>query len=129
MKLPASIKEKDTKNFTPTDWEEYQKHPRLGAEMLREIPDINYQVVQIVYQHHERLHGAGYPNKLTAIKIYPLAKIVALADDFSDFLVEKRVSPLEGIKLFLQDREKLLSFDQAIIRALVSGFIKEESKP
>lgn len=128
MKLPPSLRDKDPSTFSNVEMEEYRKHPRMGAEMLSNIPDINHQVVQIVYQHHERLHGGGYPNQLTALKIYPLAKIVALADDFAELLVTKKVCPLDGIKLFLQDREKLLSFDQTVIRALVSGFIREETK-
>lgn len=126
MKIPASLRDRAPSTFTPAELEIYRTHPRLGAEMLSNIPDINYQVVQIVYQHHERLHGGGYPNKLSDLRIYPLAKIVALADDFSELLVQSGVSPIEGIKLFLKDRERLLSFDQTVIRALVRGFIRDE---
>lgn len=129
MKLPAALRDRDPASMNEKDLALFRQHPRMGADMLSTIPDINYQVIQVVFQHHERLHGGGYPNGLTGLKIYPLAKIVALADDFADFLVQKKVSPLEGIKLFLQDREKLISFDQSVIRALVTGFIKEEAKP
>ncbi|HXH75350.1 MAG TPA: HD domain-containing phosphohydrolase [Bacteriovoracaceae bacterium] len=125
MKLPFSLQNCDPLTLVGKDLDTYKDHCRLGANMLSLVPEMSQQVVQIVYQHHERTHGGGYPNRLTSVKIYPLAKIVALADEFADFIVAKKVSPLEGIKLFLGDREKLVSFDSVIIRALVSGFIKE----
>jgi len=128
IKLPASIRDKDPSALTTKELEIYKTHPRLGADMLGALPDMNPQVVQIVYQHHERCDGAGYPNQLTGIKIYPLAKIVALADSFADILVQKKIPPLEAVKLLLQDRDKLLSFDPVIIRALVSSFVKDEKK-
>ncbi len=126
--LPSVLRERDPASYTPEEMETYHTHPRLGAEMLSNIPEINYQVVQIVYQHHERLGGEGFPNQLTGLRIYPLAKIVALADKFADLLVLKKVSPIEGIKIFLQDRENLLSFDQTVIRALVRCFLRDEEK-
>ena len=129
IKLPASIRDKEPSTLSAKEMEIYKTHPRLGADMLGLLPDVNPQVVQIVYQHHERCDGAGYPNQLTNVKIYPLAKIVSLADAFAEILTEKKLPPLEGLKLLLQDRNQLLSFDPTIVRALVSCFIKEELKP
>ncbi len=128
LKLPAPLRDCDPHKLTGKDLEKYREHCRLGADVLGLIPDMNPQVVQIVYQHHERVNGGGYPNRLTGVRIYPLAKIVSLADDFADLLVEKKISPVEGIKIFLQDREKLVAFDPAIIRALVQAFIKDEDR-
>ena len=128
MKLPPSLRDRNPSTLNKDELAKFREHCRLGADMLSTVPDINQQVIQIIYQHHERIDGSGYPNGLTGTRIYPLAKIVALADEFADLIVEKKISPLEGIKLFLQDREKLVAFDPAIIRALVSSFIKDEAK-
>jgi HD-GYP domain-containing protein (c-di-GMP phosphodiesterase class II) len=36
----------------------------------------------MVYQHHERLDGSGYPAGLTGDEIHPWARICAVADVF-----------------------------------------------
>lgn len=128
MKLSPGLRDRDPSTMNETDLTQYREHCRLGVEMLSTVPDISHQVIQIIYQHHERINGSGYPNGLNSVRIYPLAKIVALADEFVDLMVGKNVSPLEAIKLFLQDREKLVTFDPAIIRALAVCFIKDEAK-
>ncbi len=126
--MPPTLRDRDPSTMSESDLAKYREHCRLGADMLGAVSDINQQVIQIVFQHHERINGSGYPNGLNGLRIYPLAKVVALADDFADLLVQKNISPLEGIKLFLQDRERLIAFDPAIIKALVNSFIKDEAK-
>jgi HD-GYP domain-containing protein (c-di-GMP phosphodiesterase class II) len=128
MKLPLALRDRDPETLSGKDLEAYQEHCRLGADLLGAVPDMNPQVIEIIYQHHERIDGSGYPNKLTGVKIYPLAKILALADEFADLLVKDNLSPLDGIKIFLQDRNLLTAFDSQAIRALVSGFVTDEVK-
>ena len=38
-----------------------QRHPELGAEMLRDL-GMYGPVAEIVLAHHERIDGRGYPN-------------------------------------------------------------------
>lgn len=123
LKLPPSLRESGGKNLSQNDLETYKQHPRMGADMLQHSHGVNEQVRQIIYQHHEWVNGSGYPNGLTGIKIYPLAKIVALADGFTEFLVESKLPPRQAIKAFLQNREKIIKYDSNLVRALVHGFI------
>jgi HD-GYP domain-containing protein (c-di-GMP phosphodiesterase class II) len=129
LKLPEALRDRNPSTLNKDEFAKYQEHCRIGADLLNSIPEISQQVVQIVNQHHERINGTGYPNGLNGLRIYPLAKIVALADDFCDLIVERQISPLEGITIFLQDRERLIGFDPILIRALVTSFIKEDPKP
>lgn len=123
LKLPAAVREKRPETMTPKELELYKLHPQYGYEILLETNGISQQVKQIVYQHHEFSDGTGFPNKLSNLKIYPLAKIVILADSFADLLMAKRIAPLAGLKDLLNDREKLVHYDATIIRSLVSGFM------
>jgi HD-GYP domain-containing protein (c-di-GMP phosphodiesterase class II)/CheY-like chemotaxis protein len=127
MKLPSHIRDKDPASLSPKDFELYKTHPRLGAEMLAQISEVSPQVSQILFQHHERMDGSGYPLGITGIRIFPLAKIVALADAFADILTTEKITPIEGLKKLLSDRKKLLEFDPIMVRSLVSAFIKEET--
>lgn len=60
-----------------------QRHPTLGAELLRRHAHIPERVIRIVEQHHEVADGSGYPNRLKADQIDPAVPIIALADSFS----------------------------------------------
>jgi putative nucleotidyltransferase with HDIG domain len=126
LKLPISLREKDPTTMTKAERELYETHPFLGAELLSKYPTIPEPVRQIAYQHHELANGEGFPNKLNNLKIYPPAKIVSLANDYVEFLFRHKVTPLEGIKMFLKDRSALTKYDPLILKALISGFIKDK---
>lgn len=126
LKLPMDLRGKSVKEMRPDQFEVYKKHTLIGAEMLQKYDHIPKPVVQIVYQHHEAVNGEGYPNHLTGAKIYPLAKIVALADEFSELLMEKKIPPLQGLKEFIPDREKIVRHDPVMLKALVAGFLKDK---
>jgi response regulator RpfG family c-di-GMP phosphodiesterase len=64
----------------------YETHPLLGAQVLRGVPGMPTEVINIVYEHHENSVGEGYPRRLDDAKINPLSKIVALADQFSELV-------------------------------------------
>ncbi|MBV9802396.1 MAG: HD domain-containing protein [Solirubrobacterales bacterium] len=61
------------------DWVAIQRHPELGAEMLRDL-GMYGPVAEIVLAHHERIDGRGYPNGLVGEEIPEIAKIIAVAE-------------------------------------------------
>ena len=125
LKVPASIRDKHPSVMTPKEIAVYNQHPAYGYESLQKFSGISEQVRQIVYQHHETSCGSGYPNGLGNLKIYPLAKIITLADAFADILMTNKIPPIQGIRILLSDKEKLSNYDATVIRALVTGFIKK----
>jgi putative nucleotidyltransferase with HDIG domain len=78
------------KNGPLTD-EEYQVikgHPSAGARILSPIRAYA-GIIPAVEQHHERHDGRGYPHGMTADRIHPSARILALADAY-DAMVSDR---------------------------------------
>jgi len=67
------------RTLTDEDWLAIQRHPELGADMLRDL-GIYGPVAEIVLCHHERVDGRGYPNGLAADEIPEIAKIVSVAE-------------------------------------------------
>jgi putative nucleotidyltransferase with HDIG domain len=67
------------RTLTEEDWETIQRHPELGADMLRDL-GMYGPVAEIVIAHHERIDGRGYPNGLTAVEIPEIAKIISVAE-------------------------------------------------
>jgi len=54
-------------------------HPQVGYKILKDI-SFPWPIAQIVYQHHERMNGSGYPRKLKGKAILLEARILAVAD-------------------------------------------------
>ena len=102
----------------------YQTHPQLGAEMLKGL-DLNNEVLMaIVFQHHERNNGAGYPQKLRSMKIHSMAKVVGLASEFLNMtmpnpkIINKIYSPEDAL-VYIQDHMGQ-PFDKEAFAALQS---------
>ena len=78
--MPESILRKPAR-LTSDEYEIVKRHPVLGAEILRSIPDLG-SVETTVRHHHERLDGAGYPDRLAGENISICARVVAVVDTF-----------------------------------------------
>jgi HD-GYP domain-containing protein (c-di-GMP phosphodiesterase class II) len=57
-------------------------HPKSGFMELAQRPDLQWPQLMMVYQHHERIDGRGYPVQVSAKEIDPWARICAIADVF-----------------------------------------------
>lgn len=57
--------------------ERFKKHPEIGADLVKDI-SLSIPVDQIILQHHERMDGSGFPNKLKKIMIE--AQVIAVVD-------------------------------------------------
>ena len=67
------------RTLTDEDWMAIQRHPELGADMLRDL-GMYGPVSEIVMSHHERIDGRGYPHGSTGDEIPELAKIISVAE-------------------------------------------------
>lgn len=64
-------------------------HPRHGFEELCHREDLSWPQLLMVYEHHERDDGSGYPVGIDASEIHWMAKICAVVDVF-DALTARR---------------------------------------
>jgi putative nucleotidyltransferase with HDIG domain len=65
--------------LTPIERALIETHAQLGYDILKGI-DFPWPIAQAVLQHHERLDGSGYPNRLRGDAIILDARILAVAD-------------------------------------------------
>ncbi|MFZ2633932.1 MAG: HD domain-containing phosphohydrolase [Desulfosalsimonadaceae bacterium] len=78
IRTPVSLLNRPGK-LLKAEWELIKTHPEIGFKILEQIP-FPWPIAQIVYQHHERMNGSGYPRKLKGSEILLEAKILAVAD-------------------------------------------------
>ncbi|MFP4372462.1 MAG: HD domain-containing phosphohydrolase [Halanaerobium sp.] len=85
--IPESILKKPAK-LTREEFEIIKKHPEIGYEIVRTIPELQ-NVAEGILSHHERWDGKGYPNQLKGAEIPILARIITVIDSF-DVMRNKR---------------------------------------
>lgn len=76
--IPAEILAKPVK-LSPQEFALVKEHSRIGAYILENV-EFPWPVADIVYQHHERYDGSGYPEGLRGDAIRIEAHIVGVAD-------------------------------------------------
>src|SRR6185312_2916846 len=79
LRTPKAILNKPGR-LTDEEFEVIKLHPVDGADMVAALGDP--ELTRIVRHHHERLDGAGYPDRLRGEEIPLGARIIAVADTF-----------------------------------------------
>lgn len=97
--VPDSILLKEAK-LTDEEYSEIKNHPSIGKQILSNA-SIFSDMIPIVYHHHEKYNGTGYPTGLSGEDIPLFARIAAVADTF-DAMTTKRsyrnALPLEVVR-------------------------------
>jgi len=63
------------------EWKEVRRHPEFSYKILKEV-NFPWKIKPLIYAHHERYNGKGYPAGLKGEKIPLGARILAVADTF-----------------------------------------------
>ncbi len=79
-----------------------ESHPQVGYEILKGI-EFPWPVAEIVYQHHERLDGSGYPRGLKGEEILLEAQILGVADVVEAMSSHRPYRPAVGIEKGLNE--------------------------
>ena len=70
-----------SETLTDEEWREMRRHPELGYRILKDI-DFLEGASEIVYAHHERYDGTGYPRGLAGDEIPRGARVFAVVDAY-----------------------------------------------
>jgi putative nucleotidyltransferase with HDIG domain len=118
---------KKTRKLDEFERKEITKHSILGFQLLCKVADLSRDEIMIVYQHHERVDGKGYPTSLVHSEIHPWARLCAVADTFealtSDRPQRQRLSVTSAIAIMQRESDK--SLDPAFVDAWI-GLLEAE---
>jgi len=104
LSIPAEILSKPTK-LSEIEFSLIKEHARKGYEMLKNV-ESPWPLAEIVHQHHERMDGSGYPQKLKGEEILMEARILAVADVVEAMASHRPYRPGLGINTALDEIEK-----------------------
>jgi HD-GYP domain-containing protein (c-di-GMP phosphodiesterase class II) len=78
----------------------------------------------IIHQHHERLDGSGYPNRLKGPDILLEARIISVADVVEAMSSHRPYRPAHGIEKALEEiiRNRGRLYDPAVVDSCLRMF-------
>lgn len=103
------------------DWDYIKSHPRLGATIVGNMPNL-IPCVSSILHHHERYDGSGYPEGLKGEQISVEARILAIADAFEAMSAARPYRPaLSGEKVMSELRRCAGSqFDPELVKVFIA---------
>ena len=116
-----------TTPFTPVELFEIKKHSTLSHSITSKIAFPWKDVADMVWHHHERLDGQGYPEALAKEAISDGVRIITLADSFDAMTSQRPYRKEMDVQSALKELQKCVNsqFDNKIMLAFCRVLDKE----
>jgi PAS domain S-box-containing protein/putative nucleotidyltransferase with HDIG domain len=124
--VPSEILNKPGK-ISDLEFNIIKTHPQVGYDILKSIK-FPWPIAEIVFQHHERLDGSGYPSGLKGDQIHLEAKILAVADVIEAMATHRPYRPALTIEEALDEIKKHRGsrYEPKVVDAALSFFEKNK---
>lgn len=113
--------------LTKKEFERIRSHPHIAADILRPIHAL-HDVIPLVFYHHERWDGKGYPAGMRGEDIPIGARIIAIADVYqaltSDRPYRKAYSKKDALEIIKSGSGT--QFDPRVVNAFLEILKKEK---
>jgi len=128
LDLPIEIIIKPVKLYE-TEFNLIKNHPKTGYEILKNV-DFPWPVAEIVFQHHEKIDGSGYPRELKRDEILIEAKILCVADVVEAMSSYRSYRPAISIDRTLNEisENKGILFAPEVVDACITLFREKDFK-
>ena len=123
--IPAEILAKPGR-VTENQFNLIKEHAQLGYDIVKRV-QFPWPIAQMIYQHHERLDGSGYPRRLKADEILFESRILAVADVVEAMSSHRPYRPSLGIDVALHEvlSKSGTLYDAEAVEACVNLFRRE----
>ncbi len=107
--------------LTDEEFDVIRMHPTVGFQKLNYRDDLTEGQLMMVYQHHERLDGKGYPVGVVESEIHPWAKICSVVDVYEALTSYRPYrSPMPRSKVFeIMERDSGTAFDPEVLECWI----------
>ena len=103
ISIPSEILCKPT-TLSELEFSLIKSHCQYSYEIIKDV-ESPWPLADIVYQHHERMDGSGYPRSLKGEDILIEARIIAVADVVEAIISYRPYRPALGIEIALAEIE------------------------
>jgi PAS domain S-box-containing protein/putative nucleotidyltransferase with HDIG domain len=103
-----------------------KSHPVVGYKILKKV-DFIPAIVEMVYQHHERMDGSGYPLGISGECIIPESRIIAVADTVEAMASHRPYREALGVVAALEEikERRGTAFDAKVVDACLELFERQ----
>jgi len=115
--IPSEILNKKDR-LTAQEYGVIQRHPGEGFIRLCDREDLSHGQLMMIYQHHERIDGGGYPVRESGNGIHHWARICSVVDVFEAMTSHRpyrEAIPMPEVLDYL-DQQAGSALDQEIVR-------------
>ena len=107
-----------------------QAHVEKGYQLLKGIKS-NFPLAEVIYQHHERLDGSGYPRGLRGEEILEEARILAVCDVLEAMTHRRPYREAKGLDEALGELKKGagIKYDKKIVSLLLKIIKRNNFRP
>ncbi|MCA9401873.1 MAG: HD domain-containing protein, partial [Candidatus Omnitrophica bacterium] len=129
ISIPLDILIKPGK-LSNLEFQMVQNHVENCYELIKDI-DFPFPLAEIVYQHHERLDGSGYPRGLRGKQILKEARILAVSDVLEAMTSHRPYRQALGIKMAMDELEKGSSqrYDRRVVKSALKLIDENHGQP
>jgi PAS domain S-box-containing protein len=128
ISIPSEILCKPTK-LTDLEYSLVQAHTQYSYEIMKDV-ESPWPLANIVYQHHERINGSGYPQGLKGEDILIEARILAVADVVEAMASYRPYRPSLGVQSALTEIEDNagILYDSKVVKTCLKLFRENRFK-
>lgn len=83
-------------NLSDVEFSLIKTHPQVGNDIIQHV-HFPWPVAEMIFQHHERLDGSGYPRGLKGDEILLEARVIGLADVVEAMASHRPYRPALGL--------------------------------
>jgi len=126
ISVPSEILTKPSA-LTDLEREIIKNHCKVANDILINI-EFPYPVAEIIYQHHERMDGSGYPRGLRGEEIALEARIIGVADVVDAMASYRPYRPALGVDAAIREIIKFKGekYDPQVVEACLRVYNKSE---
>ncbi len=124
VSIPLRILDKPDK-LTDNEYRVMKKHVTYTKEILS--GNMDYDIVEIAYRHHERLDGSGYPNKVKGENMTLDQKVLQVSDVISALVAKRSYKEAWDINVVNTILDQNVN-DNKLDKSVVEMFKKHQDK-
>ncbi|MCL1984997.1 MAG: HD domain-containing protein [Betaproteobacteria bacterium] len=117
-KIPAFILNKPG-SLKAEEFDKVVLHPTLSYKIMQKLDLAFDELAQASLEHHERLDGTGYPQKIKASQISRIGRIAAIADSFGAMIAKRPHAEAKDLSQAAQE----LAADQKRYDGQLTGYL------